>query len=447
MNQIRRGSAMVAVIWGLTIAAMLVAALQVGTNRMAMLGRDTMEHIRARWAARAGAEATIATLAYHTRYPVPNDAYAMVTDLERVHTGELTGSSWLIQHASGDTVTPFAGPLDEHAKLNVNGEQRGYIDMMFAPLAWGVYAAIEDWIDEDDDPSEFGVERDYYLSLDARYEPRNAPLQSVAELELVAGIEPNDIRGEDWNLNAMLDPEEDDGEETLPWDDESGVLNGGWARMLTVRSVADGATASGLPRIWLLATDADELIERMDLLNLEFPPEKADAIISSAVSGEFSATELIAALGRETASSTDENAEEEETESSEIVYTRDEVAAILSETSLTPSHRRDWGRININTVPPETLYAMFEGGERLVDGLLSLRTRRASGLTSPVDFWDLQDIDEQALTQLIPMFDTNSNVFAICSRGRSAATDEVAEINMVVDRSTLPVRILEYRED
>ena len=90
---------------------------------------------------------------------------------------------------------------------------------------------------------------------------------------------------------------------------------------------------------------------------------------------------------------------------------------------------------------------MFEGGERLVDGLLSLRTRRASGLTSPVDFWDLQDIDEQALTQLIPMFDTNSNVFAICSRGRSAATDEVAEINMVVDRSTLPVRILEYRED
>jgi hypothetical protein len=319
--------------------------------------------------------------------------------------------------------------------------------MMFGPLAWGVYAAIEDWIDEDDDPSEFGVERDYYLSLDARYEPRNAPLQSVAELELVAGIEPNEIRGEDWNLNAMLDPEEDDGEETLPWDDESGVLNGGWARMLTVRSVADGATASGLPRIWLLATDADELIERMDLLNLEFPPEKADAIISSAVSGEFSATELIAALGRETASSTDENAEEEETESSEIVYTRDEVAAILSETSLTPSHRRDWGRININTVPPETLYAMFEGGERLVDGLLSLRTRRASGLTSPVDFRDLQDIDEQALTQLIPMFDTNSNVFAICSRGRSAATDEVAEINMVVDRSTLPVRILEYRED
>lgn len=433
---------MVAVIWGLAITAMLVAALQVGTNRMAMLGRDTMEHIRARWAARAGAEATIATLAYHTRYPVADDAYALITDLERVHAGELDGGSWLIQHASGKTATPFAGPLDEHAKLNVNGEQRGYIDIMFGPLAWGVFAAIEDWIDEDDDPSEFGVERDYYLSLDAKYEPRNAPLQSVAELELVAGIEPNDIRGEDWNLNAMLDPEEDDGEETLPWDDESGVLDGGWARMLTVRSVADGATASGLPRIWLLATEAEDLIERLDLLGLEFPPEKAEAIISSAVSGEFDASELITALGQAPTPP-----EEGETESTEVVFTPDEVAAILSETSLTPSHRQDWGRININTVPPETLYAMFEGGERLVDGLLSLRTRRASGLVSPVDFWDLQGIDEQALTQLIPMFDTSSNVFTICSRGRSAATDEVTEINMVVDRSTLPVRILEYRED
>jgi type II secretory pathway component PulK len=445
MTPLQRGSAMVAVIWGIAIAAMLVAALQVGTTRMAMLGRDSMEHIRARWAARAGVESTIATLAYHTRYPIADDAYALIADLEGVHSGELTGGSWLIQHTSGQSATPFAGPLDEHAKLNVNSEQRGYIDLMFGPLAWGVFAAIEDWIDEDDDPSEFGVERDYYLSLDARYEPRNAPLQSVAELELIAGIEPDDIRGEDWNLNSRLDPEEDDGEETLPWDNESGVLDGGWARMLTVRSVADGATTSGLPRIWLLATDTEELIERMAVLGLELPIEKAEDIINSAVGGDFSPTELVSALGQ-TPEPVD-GSEEDSSESTEIVYSPDEVAAILSETSMTPPHRRDWGRININTVPPETLYAMFEGGERLVDGLLSLRTRRANGLVSPVDFWDLQGIDEAALATLIPLFDTSSNVFTIVSRGRSDATDEVAEIIAVVDRSTLPVRILEYRED
>ena len=446
MSVVRRGSAMVVVIWGLAITAMLVAALQVGTNRMAMLGRDTMEHIRGRWAARAGAEATIATLAYHTRYPIPDDAYALIADLEQVHAGEIEGGSWLIQHASGDSTTPFAGPLDEHAKLNINGEQRGYIDIMFGPLSWGVFAAIEDWIDEDDEPSEFGVERDYYLSLDSRYEPRNAPLQSITEMELIAGIEPNDIRGEDWNQNALLDAEEDDGDETLPWDNESGSLDGGWSRMLTVRSLTDGATESGMPRIWLLATDADELIERFELLGLEFPPEKAEAIMASAVNGEFSATDLVTGLAQEAAPAAENGGGEAESPT-EITYTPDEVAAILSETSMTPPHRCDWGRININTVPPETLYSMFEGGERLVEALLSLRTRRANGLVSPVDFWDLQGVDEQALAQLIPMFGTSSNVFSICSRGTSEATGEVTEINMVVDRSTLPVRILEYRED
>ena len=167
---------MVAVLWGITITALLVSALLVGTTRMSMLGRDTMERVRARWAARAGAEATIATLAYHTQYPMADDAYALVRDLEAVHAGEVSGGTWLIQHVSGDTSRPFAGPQDEHSKLNVNGPYRGYIDVMFGPLAWGVFAAIEDWIDEDDEPSEFGVERDYYLSLDSRYEPRNAPL-------------------------------------------------------------------------------------------------------------------------------------------------------------------------------------------------------------------------------------------------------------------------------
>ncbi|MCP4838536.1 MAG: general secretion pathway protein GspK [Planctomycetes bacterium] len=444
MNSSRRGLAMVAVLWGITITALLVSALLVGTTRMSMLGRDTMERVRARWAARAGAEATIATLAYHTQYPMADDAYALVRDLEAVHAGEVSGGTWLIQHVSGDTSRPFAGPQDEHSKLNVNGPYRGYIDVMFGPLAWGVFAAIEDWIDEDDEPSEFGVERDYYLSLDSRYEPRNAPLQSIAELELIAGIEPNDIRGEDWNLNSLLDPSEDDGDETLPWDNESGILDGGWARMLTVRSAADGATQSGAPRIWLMATDAAELIERFDVLGVELTEEKAESLINDAVGGTLDPTVLVTSLGVEPTPA-DPNQEEEEGQ--EIIWTPDEVAVILSETSVSPPHRRDWGGINVNTVSSETLYAMYDGDERLVEALLSLRTRRANGLTSLVDFWDLPGATQESLAQLLPLFCTDSSVFSITSRGRSDVTDEVSEINLVVDRSTLPVRILEYREN
>jgi len=440
----RRGTALVAVLWGLTITAMLVLTLQVGTTRMSMLGRDTMERIRARWAARAGAEETIATLAYTTRYPAADDGYAVVEELEQVHAGDVDGGSWEIKHLLGDTKTPFAGPLDEHSRLNVNGPQRGYIDIMFGPLAWGVFAAIEDWIDEDDEPSEFGVEREYYLSLDARYEPRNAPLQSVAELELVAGIEPNDIRGEDWNLNARLDPMEDDGDETVPWDNESGTLEGGWARMLTVRSTADGASLSGLPRIWLLATDAPELMERFELLGMDLEEPRAQQIINDAVSGTLDRTTLLANLGMEPAAA---SAEDSDGAGQTLPWTVDEVAIILGETTMKPVHRPDWGRINLNTVPAETLYAMFDGNEEAVEALLTLRTRRARGLASIVDLWDMPGMSPESMTQLAPLFDTVSNVFTISSLGRSAATGEVSEINLVVDRSSLPVRILEYRED
>ena len=76
-------------------------------------------------------------------------------------------------------------------------------------------------------------------------------------MELIAGLEPDDIRGEDWNLNNRLDDNENDGEGSLPEDEPDDVLDGGWAAYLTASSLADGATASGLPRLYFPATTAE----------------------------------------------------------------------------------------------------------------------------------------------------------------------------------------------
>ncbi|MCH2136739.1 MAG: type II secretion system protein GspK [Phycisphaerales bacterium] len=441
----RRGSAMIAVIWGLAALGMIVAGLQVTSGRMLLEGRDAMERIKARWAARAGVESTIATLALHTRYPVPMDAYALIHDLDAVHIGDVSGGNWLIQHNGAGSAAPFAGPMDEHSKLNVNGEFRGLVNTMFGPLAWGVFDAIEDWIDEDDEPGEFGVERDYYLSLDARYEPRNGLLHNVAELELVAGIEPEEIRGEDWNMNNRLDPEERDGDELLPLDDGSDTLDGGWSAMLTTRSVAGGSTDSGEPRIWLRNADATELIDRFAWFGLELLPEKADSVLGMARQEDFSLDTLVSELGMATAGSGE--ADDGEAGQVDTSLTPDEVAILLSETIVEAPHRPALGRLNINTVPADTLYAMLEGQERLVENLLALRTQRAAGLTSVVDLWALPEADPDGMAQLTRFFDTRSNVFTITSRGFSKATGQEAEIVVTVDRSSVPVRILDIRED
>ena len=77
----------------------------------------------------------------------------------------------------------------------------------------------------------------------------------------------------------------------------------------------------------------------------------------------------------------------------------------------------------------------------------ALRTSRANVVPSIVDLCYLAGAGLEGLTQLVPLLETESNVFSITSRGTSAATGEVAEINLMVDRSALPVRILEYREN
>jgi hypothetical protein len=438
---------MIAVIWGLAALGMIVAGLQVTSGRMLLEGRDAQERIKARWAARAGVESTIASLAMHTKFPEAMDAYALIRDLDAVHIGEVDGGNWLIQHHGPGSAVAFAGPMDEHSKLNINGEFRSLVNSMFGPLAWGVFDAIEDWIDEDDEPGEFGVERDYYLSLDARYEPRNAPLHSVAELELVAGIEPDEIRGEDWNMNNLLDPEERDGDELLPLDDGSNSLEGGWSAMLTTQTVGSGATDSGEPRIWLRNADATELIDRFAYFGLELLPEKADSIIGMAREESFSLDTLVASLGQATTPPGPEDDDTPVEEVADTTLTPDEVALVLSECMVETPHRPALGRININTVSADTLYAMLQGQENLVENLLGLRTQRASGLTSLVDLWSLPDADPDGIAQLTRLFDTRSNVFTITSRGFSQATGQESEIVVTVDRSTLPVRILNIRED
>ncbi len=56
--------------------------------------------------------------------------------------------------------------------------------------ARSIVDAIVDWLDEDNNESEYGAENGYYQSLDKPYSCKNGPLQSIEELLLVKGITP-----------------------------------------------------------------------------------------------------------------------------------------------------------------------------------------------------------------------------------------------------------------
>jgi general secretion pathway protein K len=56
--------------------------------------------------------------------------------------------------------------------------------------ARSVIDALVDWIDEDDQESEFGAENSFYQSLAKPYDCRNGPVRYIEELLLVKGISP-----------------------------------------------------------------------------------------------------------------------------------------------------------------------------------------------------------------------------------------------------------------
>lgn len=133
------------------------------------------------------------------------------------------------------------GLIDECAKLNVNtlalfdpedGTARNML-MALPNMTYEIADAILDWIDSDEDEREFGAESLSYTFVT----PRNGPIDTLEELLLVTGVTPALLYGEDANRNGILDPQENDGDVSLPYDNEDDVLDRGWSAYLTVFSL------------------------------------------------------------------------------------------------------------------------------------------------------------------------------------------------------------------
>ena len=430
MHTRHRGSVIVIALWALGIAALVTSSIQIFAHRQALLGIEVHDRIQARWAARAGIESSIAAMSEHVLMPVQNHAFALIDDLEYVSTGIVGNASWDIRHHIDGR--DWQGPMDEHSKFNINAQNSVlFLRILDEELPYGVLESILDWMDEDDEVRLLGVERDYYLSLDSPYEPRNGPIRSIAEMELIAGVMPDDIRGEDWDLDFRLDSNEDDGGQSLPWDEPNGILEGGWASLLTAITVDGGPTESGEPRINLKNIDLETVQLRLGVDEFQ-----AQALVTYANGNNASLGQLLIS-GLQSLAQGIEGVTN---------LTDEQLSYVYAETSMFESHEAPPGRMNINTVSPETLYKIFPENTRLVEELLYLRINNIRGISSPLDYRNIPGISSNEITYLYEIFDTRSSVFTISSKGTVKASQVEQEIIVVVDRSTLPVTILEYRE-
>jgi hypothetical protein len=160
------------------------------------------------------------------------------------------------------------GLQNESARLNLNVlaviEQQlpgtGRQLLMGLPnMTEDIADAILDWLDEDDDPREFGAEQDTYAQLPNPYRPTNGPMQSVEELLLVRGVTPQLLFGLDQNRNGLLDPQESAQAMGMLDTSDGGASLLGWAHYLTLHSQETNTRPDGQPRVNINQPDLQQL--------------------------------------------------------------------------------------------------------------------------------------------------------------------------------------------
>lgn len=173
-NRHRRGVALVVVLWGLVLIAIIASGVALGARTDAQMAFNVAESAKARALAEAGIQRGV---------------------LEVVRRDE---SVWL---ADG-TVYPVSAPGGEIA-VSLQDEL-GRIDLNTAPdeLMSGLFAsvgqdddaaraladAVADWRDEDDLVRLNGAEARDYRAAGLAHEPKNAPFEAIEELRLVLGM-------------------------------------------------------------------------------------------------------------------------------------------------------------------------------------------------------------------------------------------------------------------
>jgi uncharacterized membrane protein YgcG len=193
--------------------------------------------------------------------------------------------------ASDDSGTLLrSGLSDESSKLNLNAMLKGNEDdlaaramlMNLPNMSEEIADAILDWIDSDITDRPLGAESDYYLTLATPYEPPNGPLDSLDDLLLVRGVTPELLYGEDANRNGLMDPNENDGELSPPFDNADGLLDRGWMNYLTIYSREINTRADGEERI---NVNQGLLTELYDALEEELGEEVATFVVAYRING------------------------------------------------------------------------------------------------------------------------------------------------------------------
>lgn len=404
------------------------------------------------------------------------------------------------------------GLEDESIRLNLNlllladqlqqGASRNLL-MGIPGMTESAADGILDWIDEDDDPREYGAEADYYIRLDPPYEPQNGPPTTIEELLRVRDVTPELLFGLDQNRNGIVDAHESGmtagatmGATAAAATGSSGPLTAadtgfpdrGWSAYLTLYSAERNTSADGLPRINLNNSDLQALY---DELSEVFSPEWTNYICAYRLYGptdddegdqqqgggaaggnqqeidpgtleldleqspraEF--TQVLDLIGKRVQISSDGNDQgQNQTIGSPFPNSPFEMASFLpqlmdmctvSDAPMIP------GRININQAPPEILAGIPGMTEEILQGILDSRQLAQDvGISANRDHetWLVTEsiVSLDQMRALLPFITAGGDVFRSQIIGYFQGGGASTRVELVFDATDVEPRILFWRD-
>ncbi len=356
--------------------------------------------------------------------------------------------------------------------------------------------AILDWIDSDEERRVGGAESVDYQGLAIPYSARNGPIESIDELLQIQGITPALFYGEDANRNGMLDPNEDDGNESLPNDNADGILDAGWREYFTASSRERNATTTGDKKIningTILTELFDEIEEAFDTETATFiiayrlwGNENADPAtvksltvdqkeLAKAISGSLTSEKGISItrngmnLNQVSAYSfrsiydvIDAQVEAEINDAPQMLnspWISGNLLEKMPDFEDRFTHVDDDfldGRININIARREVLLAIPDITETIADTIVSMRPPiEDSGLASSVmsvrssPTWLLGEsvVDLNMLRRLGPWLTTGGDIFSFQTLGHFDQGGPTTRLEAMIDATQNPPRIIFQRD-
>ncbi len=401
----KKGLVLVTVLWVVVVLTIIVAVLGRKSRLDTKVCFARIEGLRCKWACRAGIETAIGVLNEDTR---ESDC---LTDLWSDNEEDF--NDILLERCSFTTRV-----IDEASKLNVNVATKGQL-LGLPEMLEEIADAIIDWRDENDTPSEGGVESGYYEELPFGYRARNGPFRTIRELLLVKDVTEELFYGEDTNFNGQLDYNEKDGDKSPPIDDGDSELDLGWIAYLTCYSYDNNKDASGNTRVNINEADESELRRSLGVTN-----EQAKWIVDNRP--HQSIGDLI---------------------SNQSPINTQSFSQIADKITVSNEEKLP-GKVNVNTAPEAVLAALLGGDDtayQIAENIITYRESLMYGIESIGELMQVGSMNVDSFKKIVDFITTRSDVFTIrciATADRNGFAGATLETEAVVDRSSTPCKIL-----